>query len=38
MYIFHMCLFADATAQKPQTQTPVSAAKSVESDMVEILI
>ncbi|XP_017335729.2 angiomotin-like 2a [Ictalurus punctatus] len=29
---------SDATAQKPQTQTPVSAAKSVESDMVEILI
>ncbi|XP_026775484.3 angiomotin-like 2a [Pangasianodon hypophthalmus] len=29
---------SDVTTEKPQTQTPVSAAKSVESEVVEILI
>lgn len=38
MYIFHLCLFTDATTENPLTQTPVTAAKSVESEMVEILI
>lgn len=38
MSVFHLCLFADATTEKPQIQTPVSAAKNVESDVVEILI
>lgn len=35
---FSTCVSADATTEKPQIQTPVSAAKSVESDVVEILI